>query len=124
MKQNESKLQTAVVRWFALAYPKYDRMFFAIENKRNVNPVQGAKLKMQGIKAGVADLCLALPTEKYGALYIELKFGKNKQTAEQIEFEKACLTFGNKYELVYSFDQAIKIITSYINSYNEFAQKK
>lgn len=124
MKQNESKLQAAIVRWFALAYPKYDRMLFAIENKRVVNNIQGAKLKMQGVKAGVADLCLALPTQNSGALYIELKFGKNKQTAEQIEFEKACIAFGNKYELIYSFDAAIKIITSYINSYNEFAKKK
>jgi hypothetical protein len=124
MQQNESKLQANIVRWFSLAYPKYERMLFAIENKRRATPIQGARLKQQGIKAGVPDLCLALPTQNSGALYIELKFGKNKQTAEQKEFEIACNKFGNCYELIYTFDDAVRLITSYINSYNEFVKKK
>lgn len=123
MQQNESKLQAAIIRWFAMAYPRYDKMLFAIENKRRATPIQGARLKQQGIKAGVPDLCLALPTEKFGALYIELKFGKNKQTEDQKEFERACKEFGNCYQLIYSFDEAIRIITSYINSYNDNKRK-
>lgn len=125
MQQNESRMQVAIVHWFAVAYPKYYPMFFAIENKRKTKSVRhGGILKAQGVKSGVADLCLALRTEQYGALYLELKHGKNLQTDNQIAFQQACKQFGNDYQIAYTFDAAIAILTNHVNSYRKYCESK
>lgn len=36
------------------------------------------RLKAEGVKAGIPDICLPVPKNGYGALYIELKVPENK----------------------------------------------
>lgn len=114
---NEGKVQEKVIQAFRKIYPKYAYCIFSIENKRVTTKGQGAKLKRQGVTAGVADLCLALPTQKSGALYIEMKFGKNKQSKAQKEWQKEIEKNGNTYVLAYSVYQAFEFIIPYIQQH-------
>lgn len=121
---NEAKLQRNLIATFRKAFPQYALMFFAIENKRKTQtPIQGAILKSQGVTSGVADLCLALPTCQYGALYIELKYGKNKQSENQKNWQAECEANGNKYIICYTLNEAFEHIVPYIRQHREWKQK-
>ena len=68
--------------------------------------------KAMGKKKGVNDIFVYLPS---CLLHIEFKVGKNKQQKEQVQFEKHISKFDYaKYYLVYSCEEAIKIIEEYL----------
>lgn len=54
---------------------------------------------------GVADLLVFTPAIHF----IEVKAGKNKQSPDQIEFQKLCKDSNTPYSLVYSLDDIIKL---------------
>lgn len=58
-------------------------MLYAVPNGGKRDRIEAAHLKLQGVKAGVPDLCLAVPKGKYHGLYIELKVGRNKTSEHQ-----------------------------------------
>lgn len=115
MKQTESKLQIACVRWFRYEYKRYSNVFFAIPNGGNRNAVTGAILKAEGVLAGVADLFLSLPRNGFHGLYIEMKCGKNNQTATQQLFQSEVEKHGYKYIVVRSFDEFQRELNYYTN---------
>ena len=73
---SEHDLQVACVRWFRYQYQKYARLMFAIPNGGQRNAVVAAKLKAEGVQAGVPDLFLAVPRGDRHGLWIEMKNGK------------------------------------------------
>lgn len=122
MKQLESKLQEACIKWFDYSYPAYRQLLFAIPNGGARNVITGAMLKRQGVRKGIPDLFLSIP--KYSkhetsfvlsnGLYIEMKIGKGKQTAEQITFMS--LVAGKYiYEVIRDFDSFKKLIEEYLS---------
>jgi hypothetical protein len=54
---------------------------------------------------GVPDLLIFTPA----LAFIEVKAGKNKQSPDQITFQKLCESSGTRYLLAYSLDDIIKI---------------
>jgi len=119
---SEAKLQRNIIALFRKAFPQYALMLFAIENKRKTE--KGYLLKAQGITSGVADLCLALPTEDYGALYLELKFAKNKQSETQKKWQQHCTENGNNYIICYDVPSAIEQIQLHINKHKLWKKQK
>lgn len=114
MKHEESKLQQACVKWFDLQYRHLKHNLFAIPNEGARTPANGARMKAQGRRAGVADLILLIPNKEHHALCIEMKYGKGKQNENQIAFEKAVTTTGYKYVVVTSFEQFKNLIEDYL----------
>jgi len=55
-----------------------------------------------------------IKTIKYRNLWIEFKAGKNKQTEEQIQFQKSREEDGSKYIICYSAEDAISQIKEYL----------
>lgn len=114
MKNQESKLQQTCVRWFRFHYPDYHKLLFAIPNGGKRNAVTASILKAEGVVAGVADLFLAVPSPDYHGLFIEMKYGKGKQSPEQVAFQKAVIMQGYRYEVVRSFDEFMGLVNSYL----------
>lgn len=112
MKSLEHDLQCSCIKWFRLQYPKL--LIFAIPNggERNIRTAQ--RLKMEGVVSGVADLCVLFPNSEYHGLFIEMKYGKNKQSATQVDFQKYAENAGYKYELCYSLDDFIAKVDAYL----------
>ena len=50
------------------------------------NKQEAVKFKQMGVKAGVSDLCLPYPKGSYCGLFVEMKFGNNRQQDTQKEF--------------------------------------
>lgn len=85
MNNREHREQVALFRWAQLqrkAHPELALMF-AIPNggKRSISVA--AKLKAEGVKAGVPDICLPVARCGYHGLFIELKAGDNNATDNQ-----------------------------------------
>jgi len=129
MKHQEHYLQSECVRYFRLRYPNYAGLLFAIPNGAMLNGTQtqraikGKRLKDEGLTAGVADLCLAVPGNDGGVLFIEMKHGSNRQSKAQKEWADAIIEAGNSYAVVNSFDGFKKLVDWYMVNYENTLQK-
>jgi len=112
MKHKESELQQTCIKWFRLYYTS--KIIFAIPNGGSRHVIEAARLKREGVLAGVADLCILVANSQYHALFIELKIGKGYQTINQKEFEQYCIKNDYQYSVCRSFDEFVKIVTDYI----------
>lgn len=61
------------------------RKIFAIPNGGHRNVVVAGKLKAEGVRAGVPDLCFPEARGGYFGLWIEMKVRPNRPSAEQVE---------------------------------------
>lgn len=87
---------------------------YAIPNGGKRDPIEGAHLKQQGVKAGVPDICLPVARGNYHALYIELKVGKNKPSEKQKNYIGNLNKDENLAVVCYGFDEARKQIEEYL----------
>lgn len=58
-------------------------MAFAIPNGGERNPIVAARLKAEGVKSGVPDVCWPVPKWRYAGLYLELKVEKGRVSESQ-----------------------------------------
>lgn len=111
----EHRIQCSYVRWFSLKYPKLKGRLFAVPNGGRRDAITAAKLKAEGVVAGVADLILLLPNRFYGALLIETKTTKGKQSQAQRQWQKLITERGEyKYIVCRSLDEFISEVEDYI----------
>ena len=102
--------QRAVVEYCDLmGYPCYH-----IPNGGSRNKAEAARLKGQGVKAGVPDLCIPVARGGYHSLYIEMKYGKNKPTAKQVEWIGLLRAQGMCAYVCYGAGNAIALIDRYM----------
>lgn len=79
LKIYESQMQRAFFKWLKFM-PAINDLTFAIPNAGKRKAKSGALMKSEGMKAGVPDIQVCIPTSKYHGLFIELKVGKNEPT--------------------------------------------
>lgn len=89
------------------------KMIFAVANGGSRNKIEAANLKRQGVLAGVPDIFVDVPSDKYHGLRIELKVGKNKPTDKQKEMIERYNRLGYKAVVCYGADEAIKMLEDY-----------
>lgn len=78
MRHLESKEQQALIEWANINPDKRLRTFLiAIPNGGQRNIKEAARLKREGVRAGVSDLFFAYPVNNYAGLWIELKRPKD-----------------------------------------------
>lgn len=72
--------QCALFCWLTTAEARervrFPRLFFAIPNGGARDMVTAARLKAEGVKAGVPDICYPSPAGRYHGLWLELKRAK------------------------------------------------
>lgn len=113
----EHRIQCACVRWFALQYPKLHGRLFAVPNGGRRDATTAAKLKAEGVVAGVADLILLKRNTDYGALLIEMKTLKGRQRDSQKQWQNIVCADGEyKYVVCRSFDDFRREVNDYLNN--------
>lgn len=95
----EHQLQMACVRWFNLQYPELRGRLFAVPNGGRRDAVTGARLKAEGVVAGVADLVLLKSNRHHGALLIEMKRRGGRQSDSQ-RWWQSVVCQGDEYKYV------------------------
>lgn len=80
---SESEEQICLFRWAQWACGKYPelKLLFHVPNEGKRSVYTGARMRSEGLRAGVPDICLPVAKKRYHGLFVEMKVGKNKPTA-------------------------------------------
>lgn len=89
-------------------------MLYTVPNGGRRDKAKAAHLKRQGVRAGVPDLCLAVPKGKYHGLYIELKVGNNKTSEHQDKWLQNLSRCGYAVKVCYGSTSAKQAIEKYL----------
>ena len=117
MRQPEHLEQVALFRWAGYqqrAHPEL-ALLFAIPNGGMRSKATAAKLKAEGVKAGVPDICLPVARGEYHGLWIEMKAGRNKPTAPQVKWHVKLSQQGYRVAVCYSWEAARDVIEEYLH---------
>lgn len=115
--RSEDTEQIAVIQWAMWNMEKYPELKWLhhCPNGGSRNRAEAVKLKQMGVKAGVADLHLPYPKGVYCGLYIEMKYGDNRQQDTQKEFLADMAAAGHFVATCYSAEEAAKVIEEYLS---------
>lgn len=114
--EREHNLQVACVRWLKLQYPQFAHNLFAVPNGGKRDKVTAGKMKAEGVLAGVSDLIFLKSNANFGALLIEMKDEKGKQSEAQKEWQKLIEADGYKYVVCRSLEDFMREIKDYIET--------
>lgn len=92
-------------------------MLYAVPNGGDRHPAVAAKMKAEGVKKGVPDLCLCLPRGGYHGLFVELKRQKGGVVSpEQKAWLQALNAIGYRAEVCKGAAEAWDVIREYIQA--------
>lgn len=108
--------QIVLFRWAEFSVSHYPELelLYHIPNEGKRSAVTGARLKAQGLKSGVPDVCLPTAHGGYIGLYIEMKVKPNKPTENQKRWLRALREAGHMVAVCYGFEEARDLIEKYL----------
>ena len=114
----EATEQTWLFEWInqmaALRWPELE-LAFHIPNGGSRNKIEAARMKAQGIKAGVPDVFISVPRCGYHGLYIEMKRQRGGKVEEaQKELIPKLRAQGYRVEICKGFHPAADLIEQYM----------
>lgn len=121
MKQIEHTEQCKLITfcwsdWARINYPALGEIF-AVPNGAHVSDGERAKLRREGLKGGVTDLCLPEPSfnSKYPILWLEMKRpdGKGAVSHNQTEFMAKRREVGHCTAVALSAVEAVQTLMEY-----------
>lgn len=112
----ESQEQQALFTWkeYNEAMIPELSMMFHIPNGGKRDKITAARLKAEGVKSGVPDICLAVPRGENHGLFIELKVGSNKPSENQKKWIGMLRNQGYRVEVCYGWVEAAAVIKDYL----------
>ena len=118
---SEHDHQKSLIRWADLALPGHESaLLFAIPNGGHRHKATAAKLKQEGVRRGIPDLFLAIPTDRHHGLFIEMKRAikkgtpKPRTTAHQDRYLAAFAAMGYKAEVCHGWEDAANAVARYL----------
>jgi len=94
-------------------YPELERVF-AIPNGGHRHKSVAGRMKAEGVKRGVPDLCLPVPRGGYHGLYMETKIKPNKPTDHQLDWLAFLAQQGYATAVCYGLDGLVKTVEWYL----------
>lgn len=114
---SEGGEQQALFEWAKRCvgiYPELEALYH-VPNEGKRGRAAAGKLKAEGLRAGVPDVCLPVPRGVYGALYIEMKRPKGgRMSEEQKKWIERLRRAGNRVEVCRGFEDAPRVIMQYL----------
>jgi hypothetical protein len=100
---------------FVFAVPNGAKLSYRRSKSGNRYSPEAIKLLKSGLTPGVSDIVIPCMRGGYGAMFLELKYGKNTVSPEQQAFIEAMIRFGYFAIVAWGADEAIRIIETYMN---------
>jgi hypothetical protein len=123
---SEHDEQVALFQWAEMSLGVYPELglLYAVPNgaklpwrKNNQGKrysPEAQRLKAEGLKSGVPDICLPVPVGKYHGFYLELKHGDNKPSPEQLSWISALTARGYCVVVAVGWEAAIEHLKNYL----------
>lgn len=112
----EHREQVALMNWAKSKEAEFPDLRWLYSNanggKRSIGCA--VKMKAEGTKRGVFDLFLPLPRAGFHGLYIEMKYGKNELSDEQVEFKHFIWSHNYCNGVFWNWSDASKFILDYL----------
>lgn len=115
--KSEHAQQTALMAFAALNVKKYPELKYlaAIPNGGNRDAITGARLKAEGVKAGIPDLILPVRRYSWSGLWIEMKRASGgKLSTEQIDWHQFLKSQGYAVMVAHGYEQARDCLLTYL----------
>jgi hypothetical protein len=115
-RELERRHQVALIKWVRSVKDTHPvlNLLYAVPNGGARNLYVARKLKAEGVRAGVADLCLPAARRGYHGLYIEMKSEEGFATIEQKAFLRGVLEEGYCAVIAGGVDDARETLGWYI----------
>lgn len=116
----EGNEQAALFRWLQVRHPLAAALAYHVPNGGHRMKAVAAKLKAQGVRAGVSDIVLPMARAGYFGLYIEFKATAPHSapvSQSQREFLAAVKQQGYQALVCRGMDEAMRVIDAYLASY-------
>ena len=107
-KISEHALQVQVLDYIERERASPDIYAFAIPNAGMRSLRTGARMKREGLRAGISDICVILPLGRVA--WLEMKSLKGRQSIEQKGFEARCKRLGHAYAVAKTLDEAVMFL--------------
>lgn len=123
----EAQEQMTLFSWAAMQSGKYPELnlLYHVPNGGSRHKAEAGRLRAEGVKAGVPDLCLPVARGQYHGLYIELKRQRGGRTSDhQSEWLDALSAQGYKAALCYGWEQAAGTIIEYLTGGGHMTKKQ
>ena len=114
----EHEEQASLIRWAELRQAEWPELalLHAIPNGGDRHRVTAAKLKAEGVRPGVPDLCLPVPRGGWHGLYIELKTRTGRASKDQRRWIAALRRLGYRAEICRGWEAARVVIENYLST--------
>lgn len=109
--------QAALFCWMAQNRETWPELkwAYAIPNGGERNKIVAARMKAEGVKSGISDICLPFARKGFHGFYIEMKKPGGKESKEQIEFGQFLKDQGYHYECCDHWEVARHMIVWYMS---------
>jgi hypothetical protein len=113
----EHSHQAALFCWMAQHFHIWPELkwAFAIPNGGERNIIVASKLRAEGVKAGVSDICIPV-RRLYAGFYLEMKKPGGKESKEQKQFGEFVVSQGYLYKCADHWAIAADYIARYMDS--------
>ncbi len=120
---SESQTQQALFAWWSLVHQRFnlpENVLMAIPNGGARNAITGARLRAEGVRAGIPDVFLAAPSGNTHGLFIEVKRpklpgrAKGQVSASQRAVAEELQAQGYRVVVAYGEQEAINAICDYL----------
>ena len=110
--------QVALFAWLRWQYPEAWDHAYAIPNGGHRHAAVARRMKDEGVRRGVPDLCIALPRGDWHGLYVELKATGTTAcvvSREQREWIGRLREAGYAAHVAHGLDEARRVIEGYLS---------
>ena len=115
----EAQHQANVIKWsqqpeIRSKWPEL-ALFHHIPNGGRRDPVEARHLKQCGVKSGVPDLCLPVPSGKYHGMYLEMKTETGRATLAQKHWLERLRALGYFTIVCHGWQAAVDALEWYLS---------
>lgn len=121
----EHAIQCDLIKWRDVAVVEFPELalLYAIPNGGKRDKATAGKMKAEGVRAGVPDLCLPVKRGQIGALYIEMKTERGQLSLIQLKMHRDLIAAGNAVVVCRSWHDAAATILYYLGADAETVQR-
>lgn len=113
---SESIEQQQLFQWASWLQPRHPELalMYHIPNEGKRSRATGGRMCAEGLKAGVPDICLPVPSGEYHGLYIEMKRIGGRPSKPQKQWIQHLNEQGYHAAVCFGFEDAAGLIMKYL----------